>query len=347
MFKGVNRMEKIAILTIVSENCGNRLQNYALQQTLKNMGYNVYTIQRKGRTLKFRIKQVIRSCIVKDYHSSCFWFNRKIQWTRQVIPEGNLKFQWTDCYDRYVIGSDQIWNVTFDFIGENDFLPSIEKQKKCSYAASFGITRIPQNQANMVAKMLSQVDSISVREDAGKRIVEDLTDQTAEVVLDPTLLLDSSQWAKIERKPYGMSTGKFIFTYILGCDDAVEGIEAAAQKKGVEVVSFDGRTGTIGPAEFIYCVHHAEAVCTDSFHASVFSMMFKKKFIILRRNSSDVDMYSRLDTLCDTFELESHKCSTVNLEDLLNQSNSYERQFEILQNRKKESLDFLTSALEK
>lgn len=340
-------MKKVAILTIVSENCGNRLQNYALQETLKRMNCSVYTIQRKKKSVKYKIKQLVRSILVRDYHSSCFWFNHKIKWTKQVIPEENENFEFPDCYDKYVIGSDQIWNVTFPFIGANDFLPCIPDEKKLSYAASFGIDKIPVEHRFNVKEWLMHVSNISVREEAGKNIVESLTGRKAEIVLDPTLLLDASQWEKIEKKPSFKIPDKFIFSYVLGDKKEIRQLEIQARERDISVIGFDGRNGTIGPAEFIYCIHHAEAICTDSFHASVFSIIFEKKFQILRRVGNDNDMYSRLDTLCKTFELYDYESVSVDISKLLNQNNSYDKQRVILKAKQEQSLAFLKAALSK
>lgn len=340
-------MKKVAILTIVSENCGNRLQNYALQETLKKLNCSVCTIQRREKSVKFRIKQLARSILVRDYHSSCFWFNHKIKWTKQVIPEKNEDFEFSDCYDKYVIGSDQIWNVTFPFIGANDFLPSIPDEKKISYAASFGIDEIPIDHRKNVKEWLTHIPNISVREEAGKNIVERLTGRKAETVLDPTLLLDDRQWEKIEKRPPIKIPERFIFSYVLGNKDAINQLKVQARECGIAVVEFDGRNGVIGPAEFIYCIHHAEAICTDSFHASVFSMIFEKKFQILRRISDDDDMYSRLDTLCKTFELYDYESVSVDISKLLNQNNSYDKQRVILKAKQEQSLAFLKAALSK
>ena len=340
-------MKKIAILTIVSDNCGNRLQNYALQETLRKMNCNVYTIRRRKKSVKYKIKQLVRSILLRDYHSACFWFNQKIKWAKQVIPEKNEDFEFSDCYDKYVIGSDQIWNVTFPFIGANDFLPCVPDEKKLSYAASFGIDEIPVEHRLNVKEWLTHISNISVREEAGKNIVENLTGKKAEIVLDPTLLLDASEWEKIEKKPKGRLPLKYIFAYILGDNSSVKQLKKNAEKWDISVIEFDGKNGAIGPEEFVSCIHHAEAIYTDSFHASVFSMIFRKKFQILRRVGNDNDMYSRLDTLCKTFELYDREYDEMDVERLLNQKAQYDTQEKILKAKRYQSLTYLDAALNK
>ena len=94
-------------------------------------------------------------------------------------------------------GSDQVWNPGTGMNIEPYFLSFTPKGKKrISYASSFGVTRIPTQYADKFKKLLNGLDFISVREEAGVKIVEEVAQRKAELVLDPTLLLDKEEWKK-------------------------------------------------------------------------------------------------------------------------------------------------------
>lgn len=115
---------------------------------------------------------------------------------------------------------DQIWNpywavnkTTFDGF----FLRFAKKDKRVSYAASFGVSMIPENQISDYTKALLEFKRISVREDAGASIIKNLCNREAQVVLDPTLLLDKCQWECIQKKMLNIQTDSpYILTYFLG-----------------------------------------------------------------------------------------------------------------------------------
>lgn len=305
-------MKKIAILTICSFNYGNRLQNYALQEILKHLGLSVETLNRQPQTIMYFLKKNFRSLIKRDSRSNFYAFHRKIQWSRDVVSKNKISKNIEKHYDCFVIGSDQIWNIDFDFIGEEDFLPFIRKEKKISYAVSFGIDTIPESERSRIGSYLKQIRSISVREKSGVKIVKELTGQDAFLALDPTLLLSREDWTQLEKKPRKMKKSPYLFTYFLGKNLHENEIQQYAQKHHLQVVDCKKSGLAIGPAEFVYLIHHADMVCTDSFHASVLSFIYKRPFVVFERVSHDQDMSSRIDELCSTFHLENHRFTNAN-----------------------------------
>ena len=285
-------MKKVGILTIVSLNLGNRLQNYALQQVLESKGFNVETILRKKENKKNKLKMYIRFLLKRDKYSSFFIFNRKIRWSKCVVSKEYTTPDIGKKYDYFVIGSDQIWNPEFKFCSELDYLPMVDKYKKLSYAASFGVSKIPKEREQEIGNLLNGLSHISVREQSGVEIVKQVANKEASLVLDPTMLLDKSEWEKIEKRPAKCATKKYLLMYILGENKFYDKIKEIAA--------------------FVYLIHHAELICTDSFHASVFSILFEKDFITFER--ANTDMASRITTLCDTFGLQNHFFSNYHFE---------------------------------
>lgn len=128
--------------------------------------------------------------------------------------------------------------------------------------------------------------------------------------MDPTILLERNEWEIIEKKPKNNINGKYVLVYFLGNMDAKEDISNFAKKRGLALVNaFDPESlnsQLITPDNFIWLVHNAEYVFTDSFHASVFSIIYNKRFLVFRRKENGMEgMFDRIQTLMDIFGTES------------------------------------------
>lgn len=152
-------MKKIGIVTITElENFGNRLQNYALQETLVELGFEVetlrnYIIYKNERTVCWKLKQFIKALLgnkeahyllerkkrFDQYDSQYFKFSKYYSTIDFISP--NIENQ----YDYFICGSDQIWNITFPFNLNFNFLTFAPYEKRISYAGSFGISSLPNN----------------------------------------------------------------------------------------------------------------------------------------------------------------------------------------------------------
>lgn len=151
------------------------------------------------------------------------------------------------------------------------FLRFAKKDKRVSYAASFGVSMIPENQISDYTKALLEFKRISVREDAGASIIKNLCNREAQVVLDPTLLLDKCQWECIQKKMLNIQTDSpYILTYFLGemPENAKDYIEKAFSIKGeMKIYNLAKQNEkdlyALGPSEFIYMISHAKLILTD------------------------------------------------------------------------------------
>lgn len=335
-------MLKVGVLTINDySNYGNRLQNYALQEVINDLGCEVETIvqertilsEKSNRLITDRIKSLMNisnSEKIKLFNSKIEGrINRKYRvekvenlkrFTSKYINEGaekisinNISESIVNKYDYFVTGSDQVWNPIFGFGNEIDFIEFAPKNKRISYAASFGISDIPEKYKENYKKKLFNMNKISVREEAGAKIVHNLTGVEATVLLDPTLLIDKNRWISISTEHKEKTNKKYLLTYMLGDIEksSKEYIQQISKKNNLEVVNLgsykDKKRYAVCPREFIDYFNSAEIVITNSFHGAVFSILLEKAFIVLSREG----LNSRIDTLLKKFKLESRKFDNV------------------------------------
>lgn len=361
---------RIAISTIIDyENYGNRLQNYALQEVLKSFGNDVITIKNiSGTPHKNILKRILFSVLGDNSKITLFlkksfslfshdkklkvnrtinflnFTNKNIQESQFKIDQETTNFDFDADLDCYVIGSDQVWNYSFPRFSSLDFV-EYSKKPKISYAASFGVSKIPARLVSVYESGLQSVDYISTREYSGEKIVSQLTNRDSEVVLDPTLLLSKDRWLKVASD--SKYSDKFIIAYFLDdiSDDDMRYINNFANERNYKVKRLlsmdDEELWESGPDEFINLFSQAEAVFTDSFHAVAFSIIFNKYFEVFERNFKGPSMNSRIDTLLDDLDLADRWHSKSGNA----KSIDYAKTMELLDIRKKESLSFLENSL--
>ncbi|MBE6159687.1 MAG: polysaccharide pyruvyl transferase family protein [Lactobacillales bacterium] len=346
-------MEKVGIITIVdNKNFGNRLQNYALQEFIKKIGYEVETIKNNIycnnkdkfliNYLKFNVKKIIKKTIVNEQFKQ---FNSYIKMSKNTItPYNTKKFK----HKKFIVGSDQVWNPEFGRLSDVDLLTFANPNQKISYAASVGLSNLDDNSKIKVKKYLNkeQFPYLSVREESAKKIIEEITNRDdIKTVLDPTLMLDSSDWNKVAKKPEGYNGKKYILTYFLGNNEYEKQINELANKNDWIVINIKNN-GNIGPQEFLYLFDNAEIIFTDSFHACAFSLIYKKKFFVFDRKQNGIsNMNSRIINFLDKFNLSERR--VVDFKNINLESINYENVYKILENERKKSKDFFIEALKK
>lgn len=347
-------IKKVGIFTINDDgNFGNRLQNYAVQEILKKYNIQVKTIRKES--LLSRIKNNLKICIKKILPQNKY--KRQINFNQF---NKNIKFKYykkdkeldkiNKQYDYFFTGSDQVWNPNFKRMSDTDFLTFAPNQKKISFSASFGIEKIPNDLEKFYKERLQNFKAISVREDAGKQIVKNLTQrEDVEVLIDPTMLLDSSEWDKVLKIPKNELQNKYILNYFLGniSNERKSEIERVAIENNCQIINvldINDPYYCCGPSEFLYLEKNAFLICTDSFHSSVFAILYNKPFIIFDREDKNVNMNSRIETLIKKFNLKdrkfNYKITNENLE------HDYTDAYQILYDERKKSIEFLKKALE-
>ena len=336
-------MKKIGVMTLDSRsyNYGGILQEYALCYVLEEVGFDakiidfdlsseIYTFsykrsllnsninkltnkfkQRRKNTSKIDVSSYVSLRHEKFDQFRAAYLKLSKRYTSKNISDADNEF------DLFICGSDQIWNP--DFNVPEFFLDFVlGSQRKIIYGASLGRHELTKRQLSIYKKMMLNLGHISVREDDAKTILQPLTSSEIEVVLDPTLLVQPNKWRELVRLPQKMDL-KYIFCYFL--DNNAEKQKAAnkaAQELGLKIVTIpflhdcyekqsetfgDYRFCKIGPQEFLGLICNANLVLTDSFHATVFSVLFKKDFWTFSRDCGTYNMDSRIVTLLRYFEL--------------------------------------------
>lgn len=267
-------------------------------------------------------------------------------------------------YDVFITGSDQVWNPSFwNPAYRLEFVPS--GKPKLSYAASISRDHVSEEEAEIFRKSLADYTAISVREERAVDLLSPLAPCEVRWVLDPTLLLTRDDWDAIcdaRRVPE-----KYIFCYFLGDDlQARQLAREYAEKHGLLLATIpflngayrkcdvefgDIRLSDVSPSGFISLIKYAEFVFTDSFHATVFSGIYKRQFFVFDRSVSGHSMGSRLDSLLSLYEAqerfgncEERRCLAY-IEALPPIDGA--RRLEGLEVMKKTSLDFLRENLKK
>lgn len=251
-------MLKIGIITLNGYfNYGNRLQNYALQEYLSSLfnGSIVNTIWylKYNSSLK---ENMITLNNIRRYVFNRHGFKNFInsgKYVYKIIREYNFKkfsdkyinsvFDYevkpdlNNRYDYFIAGSDQIWNPYW-VKDTTEFLQFADRNKRIAYAASFGVSEIPADKVEIVKKGLEGIDYISVREQAGAKIIKDLTGRDVPVLVDPTLLLAAEEWEKVMECPVWYRDEKYILVYFLSKlpDKIKKDIQNLAEKYKLKIV---------------------------------------------------------------------------------------------------------------
>lgn len=264
-------------------------------------------------------------------------------------------------YKKIIVGSDQVWsplslpNKYFNLLFVDDSVT------KVAYASSFGVSEIPNFQKKATGEYLDRFAYIGVREQRGKEIVDTLSHKKAQVVADPTLLLNKDEWEKEIEDSKVDETEPYIFCYFLGTNqDARKAVNELKVKTGIKIVTIkhmdeyvpedenfgDEAPYNVGPNDFVKYISKATYVCTDSFHCTAFSIQFHRKFMTFYRFASDnkTGRNSRIDSLFNTLHINRKHIYNGNI-DHINDPIDWSIVDENLTVLRTQSLDFLRNAL--
>lgn len=291
--------------------------------------------------------------------------NDRILHTVKVYNEASID----ECteFDAFICGSDQIWS---DVTSYNDldraywlrFVPSTKK--KISYAASISRSKIPISMQSKVKEALVDFDGISVREEKDKKNIEEIISKPVNWVLDPTLLLKRSDWEKVAKDtPY--KGERYIFAYLLGDKRKDRScIKRFAKVTGCKIITIPYLMGeyrpvdrffgdiqycNVSPEEWMTLIHDAQYVFTDSFHGTVFSILFNKPFYTFKRDNdhNKSSMNNRIYSLLDLFGLSERLITgEEDPEQLLALSPiGYDQVMRVLEEERTKSKEYLMNAL--
>lgn len=268
-----------------------------------------------------------------------------------------------DNYSSVLVGSDQLWlpgNIAADYYTLN-FVPTTVNS--IAYATSFGQSSLPKDSVKKATIFLKKIKHIGVREESGQKLVKKLAGRNVPVVCDPTLLFTGDEWMKIQKKE-PIIKGKYILCYFLGNNPPHrEFAEKLKKETGCKIVALthldefvksdegyaDETPYNIDPADFLNLIRNAEYVCTDSFHCSVFSILYKKEFYTFRRYNRNTrqSTNSRLDTLFKITGIEGRLLAgDEKIVDCLNIKTDFDEAHKKLAGVRQQSYEYLKVALQ-
>jgi len=303
-------------------NPGSALQAYALQRKVLELGYHCEIIdyvfpnnrhrpkdrvknrlKRNGRAflsnLRWGFAPAIRKKRFQHFYDRCFSLSQQSYRCFEDIHNN------PPSYDIYLTGSDQVWNPKHIKDDCTFFLSFCNQTKspRIAFAASFATNYIPEELRDLYARHLASYNRISVREKSGIKLVSDLTGQKAEVVCDPTLLLDRNEWSRLAelssikiKHPYILA---YVLNYAFNPHPQVDGmIEQVQARLNMPVVYLNGRLADIrkknscvikkaGPCEFLWLFRHADFILTTSLHGTAFALNFSKPFCSVIENAQN------------------------------------------------------------
>lgn len=335
---------KIGILTLpLNTNYGGILQAYALQTVLERMGHKVDVFDTPNniplpplwKLPLYYTKRTLLKCLGKSQRIFAEQYQNKI---RPIIASNIQTFVDTHIhrrvinsfkeikeneYDAIVVGSDQVWRPIY-FVMWN--APRIEDAylsfsegwniKRIAYAASFGTSEweYDKKQTEKCKGLIKNFDAISVREESGSTLISQKFNAHAEHVLDPTMLLEASDYETLYKKTGANERQHgYLLKYVLDENEEINGIvDRTASGKHLTIFSVNNPyeydesrplKDRIKPSveTWLQGFHNAEFVVTDSFHACVFSIIFKKQFVVIGNKSRGM---ARFESLLEMFGLE-------------------------------------------
>lgn len=378
-------------------NYGTSLQGYAMIRKIQEMGYNVEVIEyvkrlsvldkmryavnalRAGeiKVLKKKLKSNVpevnteygKGLIQRTQAVDAYKAKKLIPLFHKYVGYKALH-EGSRSYDVVVVGSDQVWtplslpNKFFNLLFVDDSI------RKVAYASSFGVSEIPDFQKEATGRYLDRFYRIGVREQRGKEIVESLSNQKAQVVADPTLLLTREEWEQEIDEVISDSTqankkraegAPYIFCYLISPnEEARVQAKKLSEKTGLPIITIrhmeqyreiDETIGNeapyaVDPNDFVRYISKAAYVCTDSFHCTVFSILFHRKFMTFYRTShkDHTNRNSRIDSLFDILEVNRNHIYTRDI-DKIEDPIDWEQVDDSLSKIRLQSIIFLKNAL--
>ena len=364
---------KVANITLHAiNNYGSVFQAFATEKVFESLGCEVETIdyiretaqlnsywkilKHGGPGWKIKIKQLVLHLLPKSKdkrEERLEAFRQKhLHLTKNRYLSDKELEQNVPKADIYCTGSDQTWNTNIQhgvprafFL---DFAP--ENKKRISFSASFGISELPERDKAEVKDLLARYSAISVREDSGKKILDDLGFTDSVQVLDPTLVANPEIW-NLLASPRVIDQD-YILVYQLNSNNAfVKYVNEFANRKGLHTVHVRLRKENINnctfitdcsPEDLLSLFKYSSYVITDSFHATVFSLLFHCNFIDIYPSKFP----TRLESILRLAGLLSRHVTDFTRFNYTDTQIDYNKVDAILQAERKKSLDFLKNAIQ-
>jgi hypothetical protein len=358
-------------------NYGAALQVYALTKTVQRLGHVCKVIDNdiepghgrrysRSRHPGEHVKNLYMAC---HHRAGRRFWSRFNDFFQNFIPKTEQKYTTYEeltvsppVFDAFITGSDQVWNpgLLDRQLGALYHLAFADQEKTrlISYAPSFGVSEISDRYVKRIQNYLLRYHSISVRESRGKEIIKEISGRDAKHVLDPTLLLTPDCYDSIINKPD--VDGEYMLVYPMEVGDNFSFyrvVKAVKKLLGIRVVmvfplSFHHRWMLLadkivldaGPKEFLGLIKYASCVCTNSFHGTVFSVLFQKNFLGTPHSRTNARSYSLLEKI-GLLDRQLSDWDEQSVQETLNQQISYANVAPLLNTERDQSLSYLQKAL--
>lgn len=311
-------MKKIAIVTYFRDNFGSILQAYSTIKFLEENGYEAVLINRNNKISKIRklknlFLNVFRSVRYKGYldkkikqkkerkfvlntlsSKTKLLMNKFVEEEFKIVNFENRDLNAIEKdYEKCIVGSDQVWNIS-SYFDDYYFLNFIEKEKKIALSPSFGTRTIPKYYLKSLKNSINSFPRLSVREETGVELVRKLTGREAIRLPDPTIILDKHEWNTFSID--GLKRENYILLHFLGVpsDIAIKTINNYLHMNDCDAycivnnyIEFDKLERycfiDINPVDYVSLINNANFVFTDSFHSTLFSINMQTDFITFER----------------------------------------------------------------
>ena len=363
----MGRKTTATVTWLTYRNFGTYLQAYALQKALEGLGYDNKVID-DGRVVSSFPKKVFSP--LRMIRNISFLYPERAEFRKKSLPviseyeqfkstciktdnDWNLREDLSTRYDAYIAGSDQIWSPITRF--DDFYYLGFTDRKKIAYAPSLGTVAYPDNMVRKVKPYLASFSAISVREAQGADILRDRFAVDAKVVADPTMLLTRDDWDSVVD---GCDDGEpYVLCYFLSYNRTyIDFAREFCRQKGLKfrllVISHefvgvpDAEGIYAGPQGFLKAVKGAEYILTDSFHGTIFSLIYEKRFCSFKRfkDGDDASQNSRLENLLGKVGLMDRLLDEQSLQ-MPSDELDYASVRNVVSDMRAESLQYLKEAL--
>lgn len=279
----------------------------------------------------------------------------------------NLTSYVKDNYHAVLVGSDQVWLPGFSFTNSTSLFFVPDGVKKVAYSSSLGVSSYPTYCRHSAKKAWMRFDTIAVREDSGKKIIDDICEKQKDVkvVIDPTYLITKESW--LDLIPYKqIIKEQYVLCFILGNNTEQQlCAKRFAEQKGLKLVSIlsnesespidctfaDQTIIGASPEDFLNLIRGAEYVLTDSFHGIAFSVINEKQLFVFYRKRDDatgkMSRNTRIDNIMRMWGLTDYIIANPKLDWSTASFNQidYVTVSKVLEEKRKDCLEVLNNAL--
>lgn len=362
---------RIGILTFPnSTSHGASLQMYALYRTTADMGYDVEIMNyhnaymksnlhcarmqkqsKPVRAIKLKLNQLIHC---RQYMGFRRFESRMTKFPEKPVSDKTRLPEIGSRYGAVICGSDQVWNPDITDADLSYFLDFCGPETaRISYAPSFGVETLPESLGHAAGEELKRFFRISVREESGRQLIRQIACRDAQLVVDPTLLMDAREWMEHETA-HPAAKGEYILYYTVRSSDSLwRYCKNLAKKHNLKILRIGSNVISkhlkrsdgveyvcdVSPDEWLYLVHHACCVVTNSFHGTAFSINYRKNFFVELSSLTN----SRLSHIVSVLGLEDR--IVKNEEASLPLETDYSQTERVLPTLRGESLEYLRRAL--